>query len=156
MKTRAFALVAVVFLTPMQAGCGLLSSAAPVLNDVLVYAQDASTILDIVDSITKKYFASHPDAAKEEEVSQKMLACRAAVNVAVRATQGAKAADQGKTEEAYAQFRAAYKELTALLTALHLAPPVDSPKKGVVAATYGATLIEIPEPLAMKVHEVKK
>jgi len=154
MKTRAFALVAVVFLTPMQAGCGLLSSAAPVLNDVLVYAQDASTILDIVDSITKKYFASHPDAAKEEEVSQKMLACRAAVNVAVRATQGAKAADQGKTEEAYTQFRAAYKELTALLTALHLAPP--AAHHGAVAATYGATLVEIPEPLAMKVHEVKK
>ena len=132
-------------------GCAALSAALPEIVSVITKVADASIILDQIKAFVDSYFAAHPDAGKQRGIDAALTKTRLALLTAQRSAQGAEHLDQKQTDAAFADFRAAYEELTQLLAGidgLHVA------KSGEALQARPGELV-IPTPLAMKL-EVSK
>lgn len=148
--TRALALGTILASLPAATtGCDVLRAAAPILSDVLLVIDDAQAILNIIDSAAKIWFDLHPDAADAKAKYVKAMGrCRVALDGAIRVVRGSKSLDEGQVDQAFAEFRAAYVDLTALLAA-----------SGIKAADgklgAGPDVVAVPEPLVMKYRAVE-
>lgn len=109
------ALFAVFALPLATSGCAALSAAVPVLAQVANVATNAVTVLDAVESASEAFFTVKPDAAKQAAVARAISDCRLAIAAATATAQGAKDLDGKQADAAFAQFREAYKNLSALL-----------------------------------------
>lgn len=104
------------------AGCGLLTSAVPAIEDVIMVVQDGATILDAIDTIAHQFFLAHPDQVLQAKYDASMAKCRISLDAALRTARAAKEFKQGEANAAFADFRAAYTELTGLLGSSGIQP----------------------------------
>jgi hypothetical protein len=114
------------------------------LPSVIAAVTDGVMVLDTIDRFADAYFSSHgADPRTQAKVDGAIERARAALNAALRAAQGAEHLTQEQIDAAFADFRAAYAELLALVAPL-----------GVRQGT-GETLraspgnLVVPEPLAL-------
>lgn len=121
------------------------AKAIPVIQKAFEYAQDASTILDIIDVQIQPRIRNDPKL--EGAYVEKMTVARKSLDVAVRLTSGAEHLTKGEVHEAFADFRAAYLDLTALLQSHGLMT-----QEGFLRAGANATdpPIEVPQPLVFE------
>lgn len=140
-------IVMAVSLVTATPGCAALVGALP---SVIAAVMDGGQVLDTIAQFLSKYFAAHPDLEKQAAVDKALLKARSALNLALRAAEGAKAADDKNVDLAFENFKAAYLEL------LNLVKPY-----GVAQAMPGAPLqasasgdkLDVPEPLAFKARK---
>jgi hypothetical protein len=118
-------------------------SAWPVITDVLMYVEDAARILDIVRSSVNQYFAVTPNPAVQAKIEAAIGNTSLALDTLLRVGRGAKALDSKDSIAAFAQFRAAYEDLEALLKSAGVVGP--DGKMGVGAGQRMA----FPRPLAL-------
>ncbi len=133
------ALVVVLAASLALTGC---ASVLPVLVDVIAAVTDGVQILDAIETFVRRYFVEHPNDAQEREVAQAIAKARAALNVTLRASQGAKDLDEQKVEVAFQEFRIAYQELLTLVRPLGVHPA------GSLRAVPNG--LEVPDPIALK------
>lgn len=134
---RAFVLaLALVF---SVGSCAAVVSALPKIVSIV---SDASLIVDAIQSFTAAEFKSHPNADLEKKVDQAIAKARLALAAANRIASGSENLSQAQINEAFAEFRSAYQDLTSLVGPLGV-----STGSGLKAAP--GTLI-VPEPLALK------
>jgi len=91
-------------------GCGT----AGFLPSVLVAVTEAGQVLDAIVAFVTSYFLRHPDADAQVKVQKALVRCRTALSVLTRVAAGAEKVDQGRIDQAFAEFKAAYEELLAL------------------------------------------
>ena len=110
---------------------------------IVAAVQDAALIIDSIEQFVQRYFAAHPDAAKEKTVAKAIAKCRAALNATLRAANGIDELNQQKFDEAFADFKVSYTELLAVTSPLGVKPAGSS----LLLAPSGETL-EVPTPEA--------
>ncbi len=121
-------------------GCPSLMST---LVDVIAKVQDGVAILDQIQAFVRRWFAAHPDPARQAIIEQAIGRSRTALHAALRAAHGAQEVDQGNADAALADFRAAYSDLLSLL---HASGLMSAPGTLGVA---GGEQLRLPEPLAL-------
>lgn len=135
---RIFALCLLMLAIPV-AGCSTIFSHLP---NVLAYVQDGQLVLSTVESFANAWFAIHPDAAKQKLVNQAVAKAKTALDLAVRAAQGADGLKQADVDQAFGQFQLAYQDLLSLLGPLG----VHEGTGGLRATPDG---LNVPRPLAL-------
>jgi hypothetical protein len=130
-------------------GCAALSAAMPILADIVAAVTDAMQIVDTIERFVDAYFLAHPDEVKELQVKRAIAKTRSSLNLALRSSRGAQELNQQKVDEAFAEFKGAYRELLLLVGPLGVRP------SGALAATPIDDRLYVPEPVAMhmKVRE---
>lgn len=131
-------------------GCGALAAVVPVLTDVIAKVTDGMQLLDQIASFVDRYFAVHPNPAKQQQVNAVIDKARSTLNVALRTSRGAKELTDEQADAAFADFKVAYQEVRRLVGSLE-GVRVTAPGQGqlMLAAGEGETL-SLPEPLAFK------
>jgi hypothetical protein len=138
-----FAIVAILACT--FAACAALKDAAKLLPTIDTAVSDAALILDQIDRYVGVYFAARPNPALEKKVVDALAKARAALIIAERVAAGGAALDQKKTNEAFADFADAFKELKSLVDSLGTEPvPVGHELPPAPAKP------DIPDPLALQ------
>jgi len=113
LRFARFLVLAVCLGTPL-AGC---AAVMPLIPQIVSVVTDAMVVLGIIDNAVGEYFRSHPDLdpvvrARYVQAFQKAMT---ALNAAQHALRGAEDIDQQQYDAAFAEFKAAYQELLALL-----------------------------------------
>ena len=123
--------------------CAAVLSALP---KVVAAVTDAGQIVDSIKDFVDAYFVAHPDAAKQKLVDAAILKAKESLNLALRTANGAQELDQKKVDEAFADFKQAYRELLALVG------PLGVRQDGTAAplkAAPGGDSLTVPEPAAL-------
>jgi hypothetical protein len=120
------------------------------LPKVIAVVTDASLILDQINTFVNGVFAAADAAGKPETDLQKkfneaITKARSALAAANRTAAGAENLSQSQIAEAFADFRAAYQDLLALVGPLGVSTGNGNGDK---AASSGPSL-QVPEPLAL-------
>lgn len=143
-RLNTFALILNLLLVPAitTSGCGTLTASLPA---VLAAVTDGIMVLDGIQMFVDAFFRAKPNADVEKKVSDGMLRARAALNAALRLSQGAEKLDQAKIDEAFAAFRLAYADLLVLLG------PLGVQQQGAAfKATPGGLVVPVPLALTVK------
>lgn len=96
-------------------GCAAIMAALPT---IIAAVTDAVIVLDQIEAWIRRYFAAHPNPEKEEQVAKAIGKTRNALNAANRTCAGVEKLDQVQVDAAFADFKVAYQELTALCAGL--------------------------------------
>jgi hypothetical protein len=129
-------------------GCATVGAALP---DILAAIVDGGQILDAIAAFMASYFANHPDPVAQTKVADALAKCRAALNVAVRAAQGADAANSANVDQAFADFEGAYLALLELVKPYGV-KPAPMPSTRLAAEPSRLT---VPHPLAFRLSAQK-
>ncbi len=115
------------------------------LPKIITAVQDASIILDSMESFMDIFFAKNPDSQRQDKVKESLMKCRSALTLALRATEGAQKLTQSEINAAFADFRAAYEELLVLVSPIGIrqADALSAPKST-------PTQLIVPEPMALQ------
>jgi hypothetical protein len=115
------------------------------LPQVVARAQDATQILQMVDLVARPYFAALPDGSAFSKYQLLYAAALAALNVGLRATEGATELNEGNVDDAFDDFAVAYGELMTYLGQHGLIRP---------DGTFGAgkPRVLVPDPLLLGVE----
>lgn len=135
---RALSLVLSATLCLATIGCAAIVSNLPI---VIAAVTDGIMVLDAIEDFVSKYFLARPNKELEDKIATAMARTRSSLNAALRIAKGAEKLDQAKIDEAFAEFRAAYAELLALLT------PLGVTSGPALRATPGG--LAVPEPMAL-------
>lgn len=84
------------------------------LPTVVSAVVDAITVLNQIEAWANVYFAAHPDKDKQKAVAQAIGKARSALNAANRTCRGTQELNQAQVDAAFADFKVAYQELSAL------------------------------------------
>jgi hypothetical protein len=124
----------------------------PLIPQIVSIVTDAMNVLDIVDTAVNQYLRTHPNTPPEFAQKYAVLYAktRTALNAATNSLKGVSDLDQKQYDSAFAEFKTAYLELTALLE-----------KQGVTTGGYlTASLdsgpVRIPEPEALRFQVQKR
>jgi hypothetical protein len=135
-------------------GCISLQKVPDVVHDVaseiLRDAQEAQQIVEVLHALTTSYFLLHADPAMQANVEHAFAVVALALDAAVRASAGAKATTDKEYDLAFANFRAAYLDLVAMLKSLGIVTP-DSDKMGAMKSSRGR--LALPEPRAVHTRD---
>jgi hypothetical protein len=143
----ALSLVALPGCAAMQKVPGVISAIA---TEILTDAQSAKQIVDTLNSTTNIYFIMNPNPAAQAKVEQAFADLNLAIDVAIRASSGAKDAVGSDYNSAFEKFRAAYASAQKLLQDLGV---VGAPAGGKMAvARGGGGTQELPEPRAARLR----
>jgi len=130
-------------------GCASLQKIPEVVSDaaaeILRDVQEAQQIIDVLHALATSFFLLHADPAMQANVEQGFAVVDLALNVAIRASVGAKSASDNEYDLAFANFRAAWMDLSSLLKSLGIMT-ADSGKPGAMKSTRGH--LDVPEPRA--------
>ena len=121
-------------------GCAAVLGALPTIVQIV---QDAMLILDDIDDAAKPFFERAENKELLDRYNEKMLIAKRTLRIALRATEGGKRLSDEEVDEAFADFREAYKDLLKLLRENNLMS-----EKGSLKAVNGVT-IDVDEPLAL-------
>lgn len=143
--TKRVGYVATVIALAMPAmGCPQM---LPVITEIATAIADAGQWIDIISAAARIFFALRPNAELEQKVNAKIGQARLALNAALRTTHGAKALGQSDVDAAFADFRAAYKELIELTQSAGIVA-----KDGTVSVNMGTSApVRVPVLLAESV-----
>ena len=144
----AFALALLSAFMAAPSGCG--APLATVLPDVIKTVTDASLILDRVESYVDRVFGMVPNPEYEAKVGAALDKARTALSVALRASEGAQAANDGDAAKALDDFRAAYAELMKLAAPLGAWREGQPPPLGSGEHTGPIAPLVVPDPMAMR------
>lgn len=127
--------------TVTATGCAAILPAIPKIVSVIT---DAMSILQIIDGAANEFFRTHPDVPPEVRAKYVTLHAKAvsALNGANHSLRGVEDLDQGDVDAAFAEFKAAYRELADFLASEGIM------SGGTMKAGDGST-IAIPEPEAL-------
>lgn len=140
---KAFALAAVFVLASTFApSCATVQHNLPT---VLAYVQDGMLILDELARFAPLVFAAHPDAALQAKVDLGISKARTSLDAALRLAQGAEHVDQAQIDAAFADFKAAYLDVTSLL-----GPYGVTVRGRAMVARSSAGGLVVPQPLAFE------
>jgi hypothetical protein len=87
-----------------------------VLPKIVSVVTDAILVLDQVEAFAANHFVANPNPEKERAVAMAIGKCRNALGAAQRALKGSEDLGQEQVDNAFAHFRGAWAELSALLT----------------------------------------
>lgn len=105
-------------------GCGLLAPAEPILTDINAIANDAQEVLNLVNTAAEAYFAGHPDLSTARSTYEAIYSrVHLALDGAIRALTGVQDLDQSKLDVAFADFKAAYNDLSQFLASFGITLP---------------------------------
>lgn len=96
-------------------GCAAFGAVIGALPTIIQIVQDAQIILDQIDISAKPFFERAENKELLREYNAKMLAAKRSLQVALRASEGGKELSDEQIDEAFEDFKIAYKELLALL-----------------------------------------
>ncbi len=122
-------------------GCATIS---PLLPTAIVYVQDATLVLETIDTFVKAYFSMTPDPTHEVKVENAIARARSALDAALRIIHGSQKLDDAQIDAAFADFKVAYTDLLTMTDFLGV-HPID---RGQVLAKSQKEL-QVPEPLIM-------
>lgn len=107
-----------------QNACATLKPVVDQLPRVSVYVQDAQLVLAGIETFERAVFAAKPDPDLQKKVDQGMADAHAALDAALRICAGATELSQAQVDAAFADFKAAYLRVIAVLGPLgvHRAP----------------------------------
>ena len=132
-------------------GCATLKEVPKTVRDVstevLADVQEAKQIVDALHAIATTFFLLHANPETQAKVEHLFGTVSLALNTAIRASHGARHAAGEEYDLAFASFRAAYADLTAMLKNLGIIAP-DGGKMGAVRSAGGQ--LEVPEPRAAR------
>lgn len=132
------ALLAAALALPI-AGCARFVSKLPV---VISMVTDGTMVLDTIEAFVHKFFEAHPSPEKQQKIGAAIAQARIALHAALRTAHGAEKLNQSKVDEAFADFRDAYRAL------IELVGPLGIQSGDRLAVTPGGLMV--PEPLALK------
>lgn len=122
-------------------------SCAPVfaaLPHVIAAVVDAQQIIDTIVTFVDRWFVAHPDPVAKAKVDAAVMKTRAALNVLLRAANGAEKVGQEKIDAAFADFKAAYLELIALVHPYGVNP---SPTENFPKLSASGDTLTVPTPV---------
>lgn len=143
---RVLAAAVAVFAIAVGApGCAGVVTALPAIIATLV---DAGQIIDTIDTFVRQWFLAHPDASAQAKVSEALVRARGALNVLLRAANGAKDVNDAKVDAAFNEFKIAYIALLELTKpyGVQVAPSTDARMQ----ASSSGDRLTVPQPLAFK------
>jgi len=152
-RKRMFPMAVLMLALPLAAlpGCAALNKVPAVVSDiasdVIKDAQEAQQIISVLHSLATTFFLLHADPVTQAKVEQGFATAELAVNTALRAGTGAKAASDREYDLAFANFRTAYADLTMLLKSLGVISS-DPAKMGAMKSAGGT--LDVPEPKAAR------
>lgn len=125
-------------------GCAVVQKVVEALPTVVQYVQDAQFILDQIDRAAVPILAMRQDEQLSHQYAAAMDAARQTLQIALRSVKGGEALSQQQIDTAFADFKAAYQQLTSLLEQANLMNSA-----GTMAATPGSMPMTVPSPLVM-------
>lgn len=137
---KLLAAILATFMLMIEPGCATL---APYLPTAIAWAQDGMIILDQIQRFVDAAFARHPNPELQAKAEKAAARARAALSLALRTASGADKLNQAQLDAAFAEFKAAYLDYTALVGPLGV-----SSGGARLAASPGGGLV-VPEPLAL-------
>lgn len=140
MKNIQKLLTALLLSISVSTGCAAVMGALPTIIQLV---QDAALILDDIDEAARPYFERAENKQLLGEYSEKMLVAKKALRVALRASEGGKRLSEAEVDEAFEDFREAYKDLLGVLRDNNLMTD-----QGALKSANGVT-IDVEEPLAI-------
>lgn len=140
-RIAALALLSVFLALPT--GCGAIVAALPA---VIAAVTDAVLILDQIEDFVRRYFAANPSPEREKAVFAALGRCRSALVVAQRSAKGVQELDQQQMDAAFADFKVAYQQLTALLDGI---PGLRVQRTGEPPLAAGPDQLIVPAPEAL-------
>lgn len=126
-----------------------VSSCAAVVSSlptIIAYVQDGSLVVNTIARFVDQYFTVSPNAELQGKIDSAISRTNAALDLVLRAASGTGKINQGKVDEAIADFRQAYTDLLALVAPLG----VRQGTSGLLRSTPAGGLI-VPTPLALKI-----
>ena len=129
----------------MAPGC---AAVAKMLPTIVQYVQDAAIVLDQIDATAKPFIDRGSDEQLKQDYSRAMQVTRQSLQVALRASKGTEDLTREQVDEAFGEFREAYKELLAVLQRAGVMRA-----DGTMSAAPGMSMLEIREPLAAQSAE---
>lgn len=137
---RTLALFMALVVTP-AIGCSAIFSNLPT---VLAYVQDAQLVISTIESFANAFFAARPNADLQKKVGEAIAKAKTALDLAVRAAQGADGLKSADVTAAFKDFQLAYQDLVSLL-----GPMGVHQSGGALKLVPGG--LEVPEPLALRI-----
>lgn len=119
------------------------------LPQIVAVVTDAILVLDQIEEFCASYFAKSPNVKLQTDVANALGKCRNALVAAQRVAKGTEKLDQEQTDAAFADFRAAWTELSALLTGI---PGLRVQRAGETTLTAAPGELVVPEPEALRVE----
>jgi type VI protein secretion system component VasF len=92
-------------------GCAALQYVLPIVTDIIADAIAAGGTLDRASSLVDAMLSRPSDAQLRERAVAAIERCRAALKVALSAAKGGRAATDEDYDAAFAEFRAAWRDL---------------------------------------------
>lgn len=121
------------------------SSVLKALPTVIKYVQDAQMILDMIDRQAQPLLEQFGSDEVREEYAKALHTTQQALHLALRATKGTDELSKEQVDEAFENFREAYKNLLGVLRRAGLMNADGSMK-----AAPGHAPITVPDPMALK------
>lgn len=152
MKKVSALVIALALLT--GPGCAAVVSNLPV---VIAAVTDAQMIINSIQTFVDAYFARHPDldADTKAKIDHAIGVTQSSLQAALRIAQGAEKLDQAEIDAAFADFKAAYSTLLALIAPLGVSAADTANGGQVLAVLRTSEGLIVPTPLAMTLR-VKK
>lgn len=122
-------------------GCAAVAAYLP---SIVAAITDATLILDNIKSFADRYFVVKPDPTLQEKVDSAVSRARIALDLAIRATQGASDLTQEQIDKAFSEFKDAYVDL------LKLVEPIGVTTGDGIKVVPGGLNVPSPMALALK------
>lgn len=105
-------------------GCAFLKSAAPALDNIITYVEDAQQVIAGIETIVNVFFLAHPAPDAQNEYALVDRKVHESLDVLVRLAHAGKDLSDEDVQEAIKDFQLAYDEFEKLLTAkgVHMPP----------------------------------
>lgn len=135
----------VVLIAPLlllSPGCAAVLKALPT---IIQRVQDAQMILDMIDKQAQPLLEQFGNPDLRQEYSRAYQTAQQTLQVALRSAKGTEDLSQEQVDEAFTEFREAYKDLLGVLRRAGLLNA-----DGAMKAAPGVEPIVVPEPLALK------
>lgn len=140
-------IVAMAFLASSLSGCAMFQRAVvPVIDDVVMVAQDALAILNAIRAAEAVFFLANPDPRAQAEVENAIGDANLALDAALQTASGTKSLSASDANAGFDAFRQAYGDLVTLVAQLGI---VRADPKGRLAVRRGAE-VSWAEPIAMR------
>lgn len=137
-------LLALILSVSVLGGCAGLQKVVDALPTVIQYVQDANMILDAIDRAAVPVLAIKGDPDLSNKYAAAMDVARRTLQVALRTAKGGQNLSEDEVDAAFADFRAAYANLTSLLQQNGMMNTA-----GAMAVSPGQPTIQVQEPLAV-------
>jgi hypothetical protein len=141
---KLLSLLALIILPITVSGCSFLKELP--LAKIVSGVQDATLIVDQIEHFVGAFFKARPNPDLEADVSDALTKTRGALIALQRAGEGIESLSDEKYLEALGDFRAAYEELTKVMSGL---PGFSLAKPGETTFRAGPGELVVPEPMVL-------